>query len=131
VPLLAKANIALLAAMSLHAADHIRQGVGELAPEVFWGGVALFVVAIATLPLTLRDSPRAPVAATFVGFWVAFGVIASHVLPHWSAFSDSYPQIGVDGWSWAAAMIEVAVAFVFGLLGMRALLQRPREPATR
>jgi hypothetical protein len=118
---LALANLALLAAMTVHAADHVRQGTGSLTPEVFWGGVALGVVAVATLGLTLRDHPRAPAAAVVVGLWIALGVSASHLAPHWSAFSNPYTQIPVDGWSWAAALLEISAALAFALVGLREL----------
>jgi len=124
---LAVANLGLLAAMALHAADHVRQGTGSLTPEVFWGGVALGVVAVATLGLTLRGHPRAPAAAVLVGLWIAIGVSASHLAPHWSAFSNPYTQILVDGWSWAAALLEIVAAVAFALVGL-AELRRLRRP---
>lgn len=125
----ALANLVLLAAMAVHAADHQRQGTGSLTTEVMAGGIALGIVAIGSLPFTLSRSPRAPLIATVVGFWIAFGVIASHVLPHWSAFSDPYPSIGADGWSWAAAMLEVVAAFAFGMTGALELRRQRRGSA--
>lgn len=121
---LAIANLALLAAMTLHAADHIRQGTGSLTAEVLWGGAGLGVVAFATLALTVPDHPRAPLAAVAVGLWIAAGISASHLAPHWSAFSDPYTQISVDGWSWAAALLELAAALAFALVGARELRSR-------
>jgi hypothetical protein len=124
---LAIANLVLLAAMALHAADHVRQGTGSLTPEVFWGGAVLGVVALATLGLTLRDHPSAPLVAAVVGLWIAAGVSASHLAPHWSAFSDPYADIGVDAWSWAAALAEVGAALAFALIGIRELRRLRRS----
>ena len=64
-----------------------------------------------------------------VGLWVAAGVTASHVAPHWSAFSYSYPQVGVDALSWAAAMLEVAAALVLAGVGVRELRVPTAAPA--
>jgi hypothetical protein len=117
---LAIANLAFVAAILLHGADHLRQG-RTLAPEVLWGGTALAVVAFATLPLTLTRHPRAPLAAVAVGLWTAIAVSASHLAPHWSAFSDPYSAQSLDALSWAAMLLEIAAALVFAAAGMRAL----------
>jgi hypothetical protein len=81
----------------------------------------LTIVAFGTLWLTLRRHPRAPLVAALVGLWSAIGVAASHLLPHWSAFSDPYPDLDVDAVSWAAMLLELATAAVLGLLGLREL----------
>ena len=117
------AAIAFVAANALHSLDHLRQGTGRLTPEVFWGGSLLSVAAVVTLVLVLRGNPWAPLAAAVVGFGSAFGVAASHLAPHWSAFSDPYPELGVDGLSWAVMLAEVAAALVLGVIGSRELRQ--------
>ena len=59
----------------------------------------------------------------------ALGVAASHLLPHWSSFSDAFPGSAVDGWSYAAVVFEVIASLVFGTAGMRILL-RPKQRRT-
>jgi hypothetical protein len=128
---LAVANLVFLATMVLHGADHVRQGTGNLTPEVFWGGMVLGVLALSSLPFTLRRHPRAPLVAAVVGLWTVVAVSASHLAPHWSAASDPYPGQGLDAWSWAAMLSEVAAALAFGVLGaVRAGRAAPRSPRT-
>ena len=79
------------------------------------GGTVLSVLAVLTLVLALRRHPRAPLWAAVVGTWSALGVIASHVAPHWSAFSDSYFEIHADALSWVVMLAEVAAAAYLGL----------------
>jgi hypothetical protein len=122
------ANLAFVAAILLHGADHLRQG-RTLAPEVLWGGTALAIVAFATLPLTLARHPRAPQAAVAVGLWTAIAVSASHLAPHWSAFSDPYAAHSLDLWSWAAMLLEIAAALAFAAAGVAALSAGPRASA--
>lgn len=131
IPPLALANLALLGAMALHGLDHAVQerGLGALDPGVVWGGLVLAVVALATLPLTLRSSRHAPAAAAFVGLWIATGVTASHLLPaDWGTFSDAYDGQGLGPWSWIAVLAEIACALVFGLLGLRELRRGRSRP---
>src|SRR4051812_13325356 len=113
--ILVVAAAAFVAANVLHTLDHLRQGTGRLTPEVLWGGTVLSVGAVVTLLLVLRGSPRAPLAAAAIGLGSAFGVAASHIAPHWSAFSDPYPDLGVDALSWAVMLGEVATALVLGV----------------
>lgn len=115
------AHLVFLLTMVLHGADHVRQGTGRLTPEVFWGGLFLAALALAPLPLTLRRHPRAPLVAAVVGLWTALAVSASHLAPHWSAFSDPYPDLSLDAYSWAVMLAEIAAALVFGLIGLTEL----------
>jgi hypothetical protein len=130
--LLIGANVALLAAMALHAADHYRQerGVDALTGEVLWGGVGLFAVAFASLTVTVRGHSRAPLLAAVTGLWIALGVTASHFAPHWSSFSDSYAALDLDAFSWMAAAIEVAAALGLAAAAFR-VASRERVSAPR
>jgi hypothetical protein len=115
------ASIAFVAANLAHTLDHLRQGTAGLSTEILAGGTVLSLLAIATLVFVLRGDRRAPLIATVVGLWSALGVIASHIAPHWSAFSDSYPEIGADALSWIVMLAEVAAAAALGLAGLREL----------
>jgi hypothetical protein len=132
---LTAANIAFVLAILLHAADHVRQpgGLGALTPEVLWGGGALALLGLATLPLTLRRHPQAPLVAAALGLATAVSVSASHLAPRWSAFSDPYADLSLGAYSWAVMLAEVAAALVFGLIGVAALRREavfalPRQP---
>jgi hypothetical protein len=115
------AGVAFVATNVLHTLDHLRQGTGDLATEVLAGGTVLSFLAVLTLVLALRHHPRAALWAAVVGTWSALGVIASHIAPHWSAFSDSYFEIHADALSWAVMLAEVLAAAYLGLVGFREL----------
>ncbi len=124
---LAIAATAFLAANLLHGIDHARQGTERLTTEVRIGGILLTVLAIVTLIVVLRRSGRAPLVATVVGFSTAINVSAAHIAPHWSALSNSYPQIHADGLAWAVMLLEVATAFLLGVVGVHGLRARARS----
>jgi hypothetical protein len=126
---LSLAAAAFVAANLLHTLDHLRQGTGDLATEVLAGGTVLSTLAILTLVLALRRHPRAALWAAVVGTWSALGVAASHVAPHWSAFSDSYFEIDADALSWAVMLAEVLAAAYLGLFVFRELRGRPAPRA--
>jgi hypothetical protein len=127
---LSLAAAAFVAANVLHTVDHLRQGTGDLAIEILAGGTVLSILAVITLLLALRRHPRASLWAAVVGTWSALGVIASHIAPHWSAFSDSYFEIDADALSWAVMLAEVLAAAYLGLVGFRQL-RRPARGSRR
>ena len=121
---LALVNVVFLVTLVLHDSDHVRQGLGRLTPEVMTAGLLLVAAAFATLPLTLRQHPRAPLAAAVVGLLTAIAIVAGHLLPHWSAFSDPYPDLSLDTYSWAVMLAELVAAVIFGLVGVDELRRR-------
>jgi hypothetical protein len=127
---LSLAATAFVAANVLHTLDHLRQGTGALATEILAGGTVLSILAVLTLVLALRHDPRAALWAAVVGTWSALGVIASHVAPHWSAFSDSYFEIDADALSWTIMLAEVLAAAYLGFVGFREL-RRPAPGSRR
>jgi hypothetical protein len=133
---LSLAAAAFVAANVLHTLDHLRQGTGGVATEVLAGGTVISILAVLNLVLALHRHPRAALWAAVVGTWGALGVIASHMAPHWSAFSDSYFEIHADALSWVVMLAEVAAAAYLGLVGFRELRRRAgdsrrRPPAAR
>ena len=126
---LAIAAAAFLAANLLHGIDHERQGTDRLTTEVMIGGTLLTVLAVVTLIVVLRRSSRAPLFATVVGFSTAISVSAAHIAPHWSALSDSYPDVHADALAWTVMLLEVATAFLLGVVGVLRLRARPRSAA--
>jgi hypothetical protein len=105
----------------VHSVDHVRRGLDLLTPEVFWAGNASGAFAIVAIVLALVGHRLAPLLALAHGFSQALGVAAVHLLPRWSAFSDSLPDGGADALSWAAVLIEIAGALAFGAAGAYAL----------
>jgi hypothetical protein len=119
---------AFMAANLVHTADHLRQGLGDLTTEILVGGSALTVLAVVVLVLVLRGHPRAPAFAAVVGLSGAAGIASAHIAPHWSALSDSYPEIGADALSWAVMLLEVGTALWLGVEGLRATRSRAPTP---
>lgn len=118
-------NAAVLygAGLVLHLADHVRRGTGVLTGEVNLLGAISTVAGVMTIGLVMMRNRLAPVAAVAVGFPVALGVAAVHLLPRWSAFSDAFPgsTTGVNALSWTVVLVEIAGAFVLGLAGLSAM----------
>lgn len=121
---LAIASIAFLGANVLHTLDHLRQGTRDLAAEVLLGGTALSIAAVATLVLALTRNRHAALVAAVVGLSSAAGVAAAHIAPHWSAFSNPYPEISADALSWTVMLMEIGGALILGLIAVRELRRR-------
>ena len=83
------------------------------------------MLAIVVLVLAVRGHERAPLFAAVVGASGAIGISASHIAPHWSALSDSYPQIHADALSWIVMLVEIGAAAWLAMTGLRAM----RTPA--
>lgn len=111
--------------LAIHTADHFRRGVDILTRHVFWGGVVLATVSLAAIALVFIRHPRAPLVALLVGFLAAIGVSAAHLLPEWSAFSDSLTSAHAEPISWAAVLIEIGGAVALGAAAAVALGRRP------
>jgi hypothetical protein len=130
--LLRLAAVLYAVAWAIHTGDHIRRGSGVVTVEVSTlGSIAAVaqLLAVATVFLRWR---WAAVAAAAIGFPDAVGIAAVHLLPHWSAFSDAFPGAhgtGVTGFSWFAAVLEIAGALLFGIAGVHAL--RTASPRDR
>lgn len=126
------ASAALVAINALHGADHIRQGLDRLSAEVIVGGQGLLLLALIPSALALRGLRVAPEAAVLVGAWTALAVTASHLAPHWSAFSDPYFDTDLDVVSWALMLLVIATALILAAVGLAARRRRDDElrPAT-
>lgn len=112
------AAVVLVVTMLVHAADHYRQD-RSLAAEVYYGGWALLIAAVIMLGLVVTGHRWAPLVAAGLGVWITIGVTASHFVPHWSAFSDPYADLGLDAASWAAALAEVVAAAALAAVALR------------
>jgi hypothetical protein len=107
-----------LAGWALHTGDHLRRGLGAVTAEVLWAGNVSGIIALAAIAMAFAGHRLAPVAAIAAGLPAAFGVAAVHLLPGWGVFSDSLPDRHVDGLTWAAVLVEIGGALVFGLAGV-------------
>jgi hypothetical protein len=131
VDALTGASVAFGISILFHGADHIRRGTGPLTREVFWGGAVLALVNFATIGLVLRRHPRAPLFCAFVGLWTALGVSAAHLAPHWSAFSDPYPDKSLDALAWVAMLSEVVMALVLASVAIATVRRNAPQVAAQ
>lgn len=124
------ANVILAVLLGLHVADHaLRQHAGPTG--VAAGPAVLGAIAIlGSLVLTARRDSRAPLVALVVGAGTALGFAAVHMLPHWSAFSDSYFDRPVDALSWANMLTNVAAAVLLTVAAVQARAAAAARPAT-
>ena len=122
------ASGALVLVNAMHGLDHVRQGLGRLTTEVVVGGQGLLLLALVPLILSLRRHGSAPLAAALVGSWTAIAVAASHLAPHWSAFSDPYADNDLDVLSWGQMLVLIAVAATLAAVGIRAMRRKGRRP---
>ena len=118
------ASALLVSLNGLHGLDHLRQGLGRLSSEVLVGGQALLLLALVPLVLGFRRHHLAPLAATTVGLLTAIAVTASHLAPHWSAFSDPYADNNLDLASWGQMLLLIAGAAALGIAGIQTMRRR-------
>ena len=114
---LSYATIFFAAAFLFHNADHMRRGFDTVTPEVLGAGYVASVGALFVIALVIMRHRFAPLVAVAVGFSTALGVAATHLLPQWSSFSDSFPDGRIDALSWTAGVLEVVGAFALGAAG--------------
>lgn len=126
--LLMAAGVVFAVALLVHGGDHARRDVGELPPAVFWLGNAQAVGALVTLFLVFTRRPWGPAAAIAIGFVSAVGFVLAHLIPDWGPLSDAFPgapdHADVTGFSWFAALFEIAADLAFGAAGVYTLRRR-------
>ncbi|MFJ9371540.1 hypothetical protein ACIRRA_45125 [Nocardia sp. NPDC101769] len=118
-------TIVFTIALAVHAADHLRRGMGILSPLVMTLGSIQQVLAIVTIVLVFTRHRWAPTAAIVVGFFSAGGFTVVHLLPDWfGPLSDSFiaapASARVTGFSWFAAIFEIVADIAIAIAGLRA-----------
>lgn len=111
-------------AWAIHTGDHLRRGLDVVTTEVAVLGTVAGVLQLLAVSAVFLRWRWAAITAVAVGIPDAVGIAAVHLLPHWSSFSDAFPGAhgtGVNAFSWAAAVIEIAGALAFGAAGVYAL----------
>ncbi len=124
-PTLRNIALLLLAGWLLHTGDHLRRSIHILTPEVFWAGTVTGLITLVAIALVLVGHRLGPPVAVAVGFGMSIGVSVVHLLPQWSALSDSLPDGHVDAFTWVAVLCEIAAALAFGFVGLLALRRHP------
>lgn len=111
-------STAFLATDLLHDLDHIRRANYSPVPVRALGFVALAGGVVAVALAASRHRFAAPYAV-FWGITGSVGLIAVHVLPHWSLFSDPFTADRVDAVSWALIAAQIVVGFALAVAGFR------------
>jgi hypothetical protein len=110
--------------LALHTADHLRRGLDASTDQVLIAGNLSTAVGITVAVMVIVGSRHAPLLAAITGFPIAIGVAAVHLLPTWSAFSDTFVNAhdtGVTAMSWSVVLIEIAGALALGVTGLLVL----------
>ncbi len=111
-----------IAAWLVHTADHARRGLDDTTETVVWAGTFVGLLAAVSITLILVRHPTAPAIAAVVFPSIAFGVIASHLVPEWSALSDPLlVESATDRWSILAASGEIIAAVMLGVAAVRVM----------
>ncbi len=129
-PKLVGLSALLLGVSLLHDLDHVRQG-RSLAAAVTWVGIVGLIQGLAAVGLSMSGHRFAAPFCAFVGFNTAAGLVAVHVLPRWSAFSDPYPAVHADLLSWLSVIVMIASGLGLGAAGLGHMRRRqfPRRAA--
>lgn len=127
---LTTAALAFAIGFGVHGFDHFRRGMAASPTAVMVGGTVQGMFVVVAVLLVLRQHPRAPEAAVFVGFGSAALFVYAHLLPSfWPAYQDSFvtgPRINVTWFSWLTAVAEIGTGLIFGYVGLRSLRARPK-----
>lgn len=117
------AAIAFALGFSVHALDHARRGLGVLPTRVVVVGTIQGLLVALAVWMTMSRRPRAPIAAALVGFGSALLFTSGHLLP---SSPDSYVEgpVNVIWFSWLSAFAEIGTGILFGIAGVRALVDR-------
>lgn len=117
------AALAFAVGLAAHGVDHAIRGFDVVSSEVAVAGNIQVVAAMITVALVFIGHRLAPIAAVLIGAGSALGFTAAHLLPTWSAFSDSFvtpaPGAGVTAYSWLTALLEIGTALAFAVAGAR------------
>ena len=110
--------------LALHTADHFRRGLDASTSQVLIVGNLSTALGITVAVMVIVGYRHAALLAALTGFPVAFGVASVHLLPEWSAFSDTFVNAhntGVTAMSWTVVLVEIAGALALGVAGLAAV----------
>jgi hypothetical protein len=114
--------------LGLHTVDHFRRGLDASTAQVLVVGNLSTAIGITVVVMVIVGYRHAPLLATITGFPVALGVAAVHLLPAWSAFSDTFVNAhdtGVTAMSWTVVLIEIVGALAMGIAGLVIVRDQP------
>lgn len=121
-------------AIVAHLGDHLRRGLDTSPGIVLALGTLAGIFQAVAIAAALGRHSHAPRLAVAVGLPNALGVVAVHLMPHWSAVSDAFPGAApganVTALSWVTAVAEVMTGLAFAWAGWAVLRRQvSRIPA--
>jgi hypothetical protein len=125
---------AYAATIAIHLVDHLRRGTGASPTGVIALGTFALLLQVLAVVAVLTRHRHGPLLAAAVGLPDALGIVAVHLLPTWSALSDSYASgaPGTTWFSWTTAIAEALAAAAFAVAGWAEMRRGPapndREP---
>lgn len=128
------ANLALLAMILVHDADHVRQARNwcySIPRSLFLVNLLVYVPSVIASALALARRTRIAALATVVaGVFVAVGFLEVHLFgidaPVWGLWTRPFVELGADAISWSVLVATAAVGMVVALVGVR-VLQTERQ----
>lgn len=111
---------AVVAMTLLHDLDHLRQG-RDLPLSLDLVGAAATSSSVVVLLWVRRGGVLGTRAAVVFGALTALGLVAVHVVPRWSSFSDPYSEAGVDVLSWVGLAALITAALILTIVAGRRL----------
>lgn len=111
---------AVVAMTLLHDLDHLRQG-RDLPLSLDLVGAAATSSSVVVLLWVHRGGVLGTRAAVVFGALTALGLVAVHVVPRWSSFSDPYSEAGVDVLSWVGLAALITAALILTIVAGRRL----------
>lgn len=124
------ANVTLVVLLAGHVADHaLRQPADQqLSQPASLPGLLGTVAVFVTLALVARGRRRAPQIAGAIGLLTAAGLVAVHLAPRWSMFSDPYGDRYLDAGSWLVMLAGLAGGLWLAYEGSRLLAAAGGSP---
>lgn len=115
------------ATIAIHLVDHLLRGAGASPGGVTVLGSLALAAQVVAIVAVLRGHRHGALLAFAVGLPDALGVVAVHLLPAWSALSDSYASgaPGTTWFSWTTAIAEAAAAAAFTIAGWAEMRRGP------
>ena len=122
------ANLVLAVLLVGHIGDHVlRQPADEqLGLLASLPGLLGTLGVFVSLALVARGHRRAREVAGIVGLLTAAGFVAVHLAPHWSMFSDPYPDRRLDAGSWIEMLAGLTAGLWLALEARGRALRRQR-----
>lgn len=122
------ANIAMLLAITVHDADHLRQAANwccTITTTLWIVNVSVYVPSLAALVLSIRCHRLAAVATSISALLIAFLFAKVHLwkptFAVWGIWNRTFFELGADAISWSILTLLVLVGVAVAITGTWAM----------